>query len=124
MEGPTVTNMAFFLTCTTQTLLCMDDLLSSLLAFLQPYRYVVTGTKETIFCIVVMRYEGKTLSGRPIDEPKYHFMIPHKNPVICSIFHLAAHLHRLFDDLEIHKNAARWTEGQEWDFSKNALWRL
>lgn len=149
LAAKTVTNMSFFLTMTTQTLMRMDDLLSTLLAFIQPWSYKAnaSSTEDDVFCLVIMRYDGKTLSGKPVglfspfprsvlspdvgarslrsqfDEPVYHFLIPHKDPQVCAVLHLTAHLHRLFDILQIHVDS-RWTNGEEWIWSIPRTWRM
>ncbi|GAA5869463.1 hypothetical protein JCM8547_001497 [Rhodosporidiobolus lusitaniae] len=127
-QGPTISNMTFFVTVMTRAHMRMDDLLSTLLAFIQPWRYTLDST-HGVFCIVIMRYKGKLLSGKPIDEPDYHFMIPHKDPTVCGILHLAGHLHRILDEVDIIGSSGWLGKDEngkdiEWDWSNNATWRL
>lgn len=110
--------------CTTLTR--GDELVNLPLACLQPHRiyipdYVTTDGRRSnhgryVFGVLSMYHSTKT-SKAGQKEPNYNFVLPHRNPLRCSIGSLALLCWYIFYHqrlLNVHS---------EWDWSRASTWR-
>ncbi|KAI9446918.1 hypothetical protein BJY52DRAFT_1193826 [Lactarius psammicola] len=104
-----------------------DELVNLLLSCLQPYQLCVPehmpingrrpGVGRYLFDVLSLYHETKVPKpGKR--EPEYNFVLPHREPLRCSIGALAILLHFVFDQ----EGLCAKTPG--WDWSCPSTWRM
>ena len=123
-----------------------DELINLLLSCIQPHQLRIAdfqpyqgqgfGHFRSIFGVLSMYHESKvpkpgvrlrwllfsphcshSLETMQQNEPDYNFIIPHRDPLRCSVGALAIHLHYMFDQ----EGLCSRVEG--WNWSQASSWR-
>ncbi|KAF8582742.1 hypothetical protein K439DRAFT_1661640 [Ramaria rubella] len=108
------------------TIIRGDELISLPMSCLQPHQIHIpdyltpdgrrSGTGKWCTGVLSLYYESKVKKpGKK--EPDYNFVLPHREPLRCSVAGLALTLHYIFDDQHLLERLP------DWDWTRASTWR-